>query len=56
MERESQPSTGESDENKAWEKLWITMGPEWLLHACSHGSVEAVKFFIELGCSPNYER
>lgn len=31
------------------------MGPLWLLHACSYGSVDAVEFFIELGCSPNLE-
>ena len=55
-ERESQSGANESKEKKAWQKLWTRMGPIWLLHACSHGSVETVKFFIEMGCSPNYER
>lgn len=56
VDRESQSGANESKEKKAWDQLWTRMSPVWLLHACSRGSVEAVKFFIEMGCSPNYER
>ena len=53
--REFQPSS-QREEEGLWDKLWMRMGPDWLLHACSHGSIDAVKFFIQMGCSPNCER
>lgn len=56
VERESQSSAKLSLEEKTWEKLWSRVGPNWFLHACSYGSVDAVKFFVEeMGCSVNYE-
>ena len=56
MGREAQPTAKGCGEKEAWDKLWLDMSPGWLLHACSHGSVDAVKVFVDMGCSPNYER
>ncbi len=56
MERETQSSAKQSMEKKAWDKLWTRVGPEWLLYACSHGSMDAVKFLVEMGGPVNYEK
>lgn len=54
--RELQTSVTNSGDKREWDRLWTNKGPQWLLYACSHGPVDAVKIFIELGCSPNYKR
>ena len=48
VERESLPGVEQEKEKNAWKKFWKTLSPELFLYACSHGSVEAVKFFMEM--------
>lgn len=56
VERESQPSAEQNKEKNAWNHFWEEWGPKLLIHACSHGSVDVVKLFVEMKCSPNGER
>ena len=51
VERDSHPSSEEKREKIAWEKYWRKWGPKLFIYACSYGSVDAVKFFIEMECS-----
>ena len=48
VERESLPCVEQEKEKNAWKKFWEALSPELFLHACSHGSVETVKFFMEM--------
>lgn len=47
-ERESHPGAEQNKEKNAWEAFWKEWGPKLFVYACSHGSVEAVKFLMEL--------
>lgn len=49
VERESHPGTEQNKEKNAWEEFWKEWGPKLFIYACSNGSVDAVKFFYELG-------
>ena len=48
VEREALPGVELEKEKKAWKQLWNEWSPELFIYACSHGSVEAVKFFMEM--------
>lgn len=42
----------ESEEAKEWKEFWDSHSPKLMLHACSHGTVEIVKYFITNFVSP----
>ena len=51
IERDSKPSAEQCKERKEWNAFWDMLGPQLLLHACQHGSVDMVKFMVnELNC------
>lgn len=56
VERDSHPCEMQSIEKNAWEEFWKDLGPDLLIHACSHGSVDAVKLLVEMKCPLNYDR
>ena len=51
VERDSKPSAEQCKERKEWNAFWDMLGPQLLLHACQHGSVDIVTFMVsELNC------
>ncbi len=48
MERESRPGAEQNKEKNAWDAFWKEWGPKLFVYACSHGTVEAVKFLMEM--------
>lgn len=48
VERDSHPGAEQSTEKNAWDEFWREWGPKLFVYACSHGSVEAAKFIMEL--------
>ena len=55
VERDTCPGAQQNKEKNAWEWFWKKWGPKLFIYSCSHGSVDSVKFFIEMGC-PLYVR
>lgn len=55
-ERDSKPSAEQQVEKNAWKRFWNLTGPELLLHACSYGSADLVKFLVNMECLQNCER
>ena len=47
-ERDSYPGAEQNIEKNAWNNFWEEWGPKLFVYACSHGSVEAAKFLMEL--------
>ena len=48
VEREALPGIEQEAEKKQWKEFWDKWSPELFIYACSHGSVEVVKFFMEM--------
>ena len=48
VERDSLPGAEQNKEMNAWKVFWEEWGPKLFIYACSGGSVDAVKFFIEM--------
>jgi len=48
VERESHPGTEQKKEKNAWEVFWKEWAPKLFIYACCHGSVDIVKFFVEM--------
>ena len=56
IERDLLPGSKQSAEEKAWKVFWGKWGPKLFIHACSNGSVDAVKVFIEMESPQYYDR
>ena len=55
-ERESHPCAEQNKEKNAWEAFWKKCGPELLIYACAHGTVDAVKLLLHMKCPLHCKR